>query len=373
MDYFEKYLKIREEFRENITLDELKGFKKWFVLSNLHIILNNYDSFLDNLDINQKNWEFYIPRILKCEELLDQKQDFSKLLSIIINLYENYLKETKHKETIQNYLERIKFIQDFYPEILREINPNEIKIKDLNLNEKIEDLLSDHFGNLTAEKILDFVKEVNEKYKENKLLNVNKIFIEKKKEKFSREELENIFSWLDIKHSFLYKLPIANQDFHIKKEKINEIINCINLAIINSLLIKIERFVKNNENKNKVLNINKLKSVEKLKKLLMNENEKKEENNENEEKENNKNNEEKILKLDIVINCLSNILDGFGFDEEKDNLNKLFGGENEENKKILESEINIKEQGKLLGYIHDNLSNLFKTIDEKKKKIVKKK
>ena len=362
--YFKKYFEIRDEFREKITFDELNGFKKWFVLCNLQVILENYKSFLDKLNISQDNWEFCIPHILECKELLDQQPDFLRLLPIIGNLYEYYLKKNPKESYIQNYLEKIKFLQDFYPEILREINPNEIKIKDLNLNEKIEDLLSDHFGNLTAEKILDFVKEVNEKYKENKLLNVNKIFIEKKKEKFSREELENIFSWLDIKHSFLYKLPIANQDFHIKKEKINEIINCINLAIINSLLIKIERFVKNNENKNKVLNINKLKSVEKLKELLMNENEKKEEKNKD---------EEKILKLNIVINYLSNILDGFGFDEEKDNLNKLFGGENKENKKILEYKINTKEQGKLLGYIHDNLSNLSKTIDEKKRGILKRK
>ena len=197
LDYFKKYFEIQNEFRENITFDELNGFKKWFVLYDLQVILKNYKSFLYNLEIwqiynlkiwqiynleiSQNNWEFYIPRILKCKELLDQQPDFLRLLPIIGNLYEYYLNEEEEKgDIIKKDLERIKLLQDFYPEILKEINPNEIKIKDFDLNEQIEDLLSSHFGNFAAEKILGFVKEFNEKDKENKLLNANKIFLEKK-------------------------------------------------------------------------------------------------------------------------------------------------------------------------------------------------
>ena len=238
-------------------------------------------------------------------------------------------------------------------------------------------MLSNHFGNLAAEEILDFVKEVNEKYKENKknnLLNANKIFIEKGKDgNFSKEELEEIFSLLGIKSSFLDKLPITYKVFNIKEEKIEEIINCINLAIINSLLIKIEKFVKNNTKKNKVLDVSKLKSIEELKELLWNENKKNEEEKKNKGEGNEKNNKEEKLDLMAVIKCLNNILEGFGLDDEKNNLNKFLCGENNENQDILEYKIkiNINKQGKLLENIKNNLDTLSITIDEKKKEIAK--
>ena len=180
LDYFKKYFEIQNEFRENITFDELNGFKKWFVLSNLPVILNKYESVIGGLVINQKNWEFYIPCIQKCKELLDQQPDFSRLLSIIGNLYEYYLKENSKESLIKDYLKRIKFLQDFYPEILKEINPNEIGKQAIFVNITIKNCLRWNLGNLAAEEILGFVKEFNEKDKENKLLNANKIFLEKK-------------------------------------------------------------------------------------------------------------------------------------------------------------------------------------------------
>ena len=146
LDYFNKYFEIRDEFRENITFDELNEFKNWFVLSNLDVILKKYRIFLMNKkkDI-LKDCDFYIPYIQKCKELLDQQPDFSMLLSIIGNLYEYYLKENPKESLIKDYLERIKLLQDFYPEILKEINPNEIEKQAIKLNEQIEDLLSSHF------------------------------------------------------------------------------------------------------------------------------------------------------------------------------------------------------------------------------------
>ena len=378
MDYFKKYFEIQNEIREKITFDELNEFKKWFVLFNLQVILKNYRTFLTLKKTNiLKDFDLYIPLLQECEELLDQQPDFSRLVPMIVRLYEYYLNENKKEDTIKNYLERIKFLQGFYPEILRKINPNEIEIKDLNLNEIIEVLLSNHFGNLAAEEILDFVKEVNEKYKENKknnLLNANKIFIKKgKDENFSKEELEEIFSWLGLKSSFLDKLPITYKVFNIKEEKIEEIINCINLAIIYSLLIKIEKFVKNNTKKNKVLDVSKLKSIEELKELLWNENKKNEEEKKNKGEGNEKNNKEEKLDLMAVIKCLNSILEGFGLDDEKNNLNKFLCGENNENQDILEYKIkiNINKQGKLLENIKNNLDTLSITIDEKKKEIAK--
>ena len=93
----------------------------------------------------------YIPLLQECEELLDQQPDFSRLVPMIVRLYEYYLNENKKEDTVKNYLEKIKFLKGFYPEILRKINPNEIEIKDLNLNEKIEVL--SYFNKLSTNKI----------------------------------------------------------------------------------------------------------------------------------------------------------------------------------------------------------------------------
>ena len=107
----------------------------------------------------------------------------------------------------------------------------------------------------------------------------------------------------------------------------------------------------------------------------MNKNEKKEEKDKDKEKENNENNKEKKLKLYNVIECLNNILDGFGLDDKKVDLNKLWGGKNKENQDILEYKIkiNINETGELLENINYNLNKLSKTIETKKEEIAKKK
>ena len=100
-NYFEKYFKIQEQFRENINFNELNGFGKWFVLFSLQEILKNYGSFLNILDINQENCDFYISNIYKYKEILDENQDFSKLLEKIKDLYDhnkNIIKEGNDKE-----------------------------------------------------------------------------------------------------------------------------------------------------------------------------------------------------------------------------------------------------------------------------------